>query len=83
MVVRRGSKSRTIKVSEFKAKCLVLMDEMERTCESVVITRNSKPIATLSPYKRRKRNVFGILIGRVLITGDIISPVGILDPSIN
>ncbi len=67
--------SRMMKASEFKAKCLALMDEVERTGQSVVITKNGKPIAELSPYKQRKRNVFVILEGRVFITGDIISPV--------
>jgi prevent-host-death family protein len=76
MAIRRTPKSRMIKASEFKTKFLALMDEVERTGESVVITKNGKPIAKLSPYKRRKRNVFGILKGRVFITGDIISPVG-------
>jgi prevent-host-death family protein len=67
--------SRMMKASEFKAKCLALMDEVERTGESVVITKNGKPIAELSPYKQRKRNAFGILKGRLFITGDIISPI--------
>src|ERR1044071_7512548 len=64
MAVRRTPKSRTIKASEFKAKCLALMDEVERRGESVMITRNGKPIAELSPYKqhkRRKRKLFGVL----------------------
>ena len=59
------------------------MDEVERTGESVVITKNGKPIAELSPYKQRKRNARGILKGRLFVTGDIISPVGIPDPSHN
>jgi len=67
--------SRMMKASEFKAKCLALMDEVERTGQRVVITKNGKPIAELGPYQQRKRNVFGILEGRVFITGDIISPV--------
>jgi prevent-host-death family protein len=83
MVAWRTPRSRRMKASEFKAKCLALIDEVERTGESVVITRNGKPITKLSPYKRRKRNAFGILRGRVFITGDIISPVGIPDPSPN
>jgi prevent-host-death family protein len=64
-----------MKASEFKAKCLALMDEVERTGESVVITKNGKPVAELSPYKQRKRNAFGILKDRLFITGDIISPI--------
>ena len=83
MVVRRTAKPRRMKASEFKATFLALMDEVERTGESVVITKNGKPVAELSPHTRRKRNAFGILKGRVFITGDIISPVGIPDPSIN
>ncbi len=69
--------SRMMKASEFKAKCLALMDEVERTGESVVITKKGKPIAELSPYKQRKRNARGILKGRLVVTGDIISPVGV------
>ena len=83
MAMRCTPKSRMIKASEFKTKCLALMAEIERTGESVVITKNGKPIAELSPYKQRKqrkRNAFGILKGRLFITGDIISPVGISDP---
>ena len=75
MAVRRTPKSRRMKASEFKAKFLALMDEVERTGESVVITKNGKPVAEFSPHKRRKRNAFGTLKGRVFITGDIISPV--------
>jgi prevent-host-death family protein len=69
--------SRMMKASEFKAKCLALMDEVERTGQSVVITKNGKPIAELGPYKQRKRNARGILKGRLTVTGDIISPIDI------
>ena len=69
--------SRVMKASEFKAKCLALMDEVERTGQSVVITKNGKPIAELSPYRQRKRNARGILKGRLTVTGDIISPIDI------
>jgi prevent-host-death family protein len=67
--------SRMMKASEFKAKCLALMDEVERTGQSVVITKNGKPIAELVPHRQRKRNALGILKGRLFITGDIISPI--------
>jgi prevent-host-death family protein len=69
--------SRMIKASEFKAKCLALMDEVERTGQSVVITKNGKPVAELSPHRPRKRNALGILEGRLLVTGDIISPIDV------
>ncbi len=40
---------KTIKASEFKATCLQLMDEVAKTGESVVITKNGKPVSLLVP----------------------------------
>ena len=34
---------KTIKASEFKAKCLSLMDEVEKNNEAIIITKNGKP----------------------------------------
>ena len=45
--------SRTIKASEFKAKCLALLDEVERTGETLVITKKGKPVAQVTPHKPR------------------------------
>lgn len=66
--------SRMIKASEFKAKCLALMDEVERTGQGVVITKKGKPVAELVPHRAGKQDAFGILKDRLFITGDIISP---------
>jgi len=66
-----------MKASEFKAKCLALIDEVERTGGRLVITRDGKPIAGLATHRSRKRNVRGILKGRLFITGDIISPIDV------
>ena len=68
---------RMIKASEFKAKCLAIMDEVERTGQAVVITKNGKPVAELVPHRPRKKNARGILKDRLFITGDIISPIDI------
>jgi len=66
---------RHIKVSEFKSKCLALMDEVARTGDAVVITKNGKPIVELVPHRPRKQNARGILKGELFIEGDIISPI--------
>ena len=63
-----------IKASEFKAKCLGLMDEVARTGESLVITKNGKPVATLVPYARKRASLAGLHRGSVRILGDIVSP---------
>ena len=44
----------TIKASEFKAKCLALMDEVARTGKPVVVTKNGKPVAELRPYSGKR-----------------------------
>ena len=69
--------ARTIKASEFKAKCLALVNEVQRTGQSMVITKNGKPVAELVPHRPRKRNACGILKDRLFITGDIISPIDV------
>lgn len=66
---------REMKASEFKAKCLQLMDEVAATGESVVITKNGKPVSRLVPYVDKPKSLFGIHRGAVEITGEIVSPV--------
>jgi prevent-host-death family protein len=69
--------TRIVKASEFKAKCLALMDEVARTGKTLVITKNGKPIAELGPHLPKKRNARGILKGELIIKGDIVSPLDV------
>jgi prevent-host-death family protein len=69
--------SRMIKASEFKAKCLGLLDEVERTGDRIVITKKGKPVADIVPHKPAQRSLLGLLKGRLEITGDIISPIDV------
>ena len=41
-----AGQSRTMKASEFKAKCLRLMDEVAEDGGEIVITKNGKPVAS-------------------------------------
>lgn len=67
----------TIQASEFKAKCLALMDEVARSGESIVITKNGKPVAELHPHRPpRAPSPIGLHGGQISITGDIVSPLG-------
>ena len=66
---------RTIKASEFKAKCLKIMDEVAESGEPVVITKHGTPVAELVPAKKRPKTLFGALKGTGAILGDIISPI--------
>ncbi len=69
--------SRMIQASEFKAKCLAVLDEVERTRQSVVITKRGKPVAELVPHTAPKLKARGILKGRMEVVGDIISPLDV------
>jgi prevent-host-death family protein len=65
-----------IQVSKFKAQCLRLLDEVNRTGESLTITRNGKPLAIINPITVTKtRANFGIAKETAKIKGDLITPV--------
>jgi prevent-host-death family protein len=64
-----------IKASEFKARCLKLMEQVATTREPLTITKNGKPIAQLGPVPAKApRGILGLHPqGRVL--GNIVGPV--------
>jgi prevent-host-death family protein len=65
---------RTVSAAEFKAKCLRLMDEVERSGEAIIVTKRGRPVAQLAPAPRRPKAIFGFLQGRMKIVGDIEGP---------
>lgn len=64
-----------ISAAEFKATCLELMDAVERTGESVVVTKRGRAVARLGPVRTRVRSAFGIMKGCIAVRGDIVAPV--------
>ncbi|PYV10137.1 MAG: type II toxin-antitoxin system prevent-host-death family antitoxin [Acidobacteria bacterium] len=65
----------SIPATEFKAKCLELMDRVAEGRETFVITKRGKPVAKLVPVERQpKDSIFGWLRGKGSITGDILGP---------
>ncbi len=63
---------KTISVSEFKAKCLRLIEDVHRQKYSLIITKKGKPIAEIRPYESGEKVS---LKDTVVFLGDIISPV--------
>jgi prevent-host-death family protein len=41
-----------LSASEFKAKCLACLSEIEQSGEPVIITRRGRPVAMLGPVKQ-------------------------------
>lgn len=70
----KTSASRTITASEFKEKCLELMDEVAETGEEIVVTKNGRPVAKLTPYREVPDFIFGRYQDKIIIHGDIVSP---------
>ena len=58
----------------FKTNCLSVMDEVQATHESVLITKHGKPVAKLVPASEQGDEIFGFLAGKGTITGDVDSP---------
>jgi prevent-host-death family protein len=66
-----------INISEFKAKCLALVEQVHKTKKPLRITKFGKPIAEVVPYvaENKRENWLGCMKGKMEIIGDIISPV--------
>ncbi|MBS1849383.1 MAG: type II toxin-antitoxin system prevent-host-death family antitoxin [Acidobacteria bacterium] len=69
-----------IPISEFKAKCLGLIEQVHKTRQPLRITRHGRPVAEVIPAgPDRTRNFVGDMVGTGKIVGDILSPVIELD----
>ena len=68
---------RTVKASEFKARCLKFMDEVAESGEEIVITKHGRPVSRLVPYRTKPETLFGIDRGRFEIVGEIGEPIDI------
>ena len=64
-----------IAISEFKTKCLAILDQVQKTRQPIRITRRGRPIAEVGPPKPiDNRDWIGSMKGRMEILGDIVSP---------
>jgi len=64
---------KTISITEFKAKCLSYIREVNEKGMHIIITKHGKTIAEVQPPARK--NEVNPLKGSVLMQKDIISPV--------
>src|SRR5262249_36778094 len=52
----RGSRPNQISAAEFKATCLDLMDEVDRTGAPIIVTKRGRAVAQLAPVRTRVRS---------------------------
>ncbi len=65
-----------VSISEFKAKCLGLIERVHKTRQPLRITRHGRPVAEVIPAgPNRKRKFLGDMVGTSEIVGDIVSPI--------
>jgi prevent-host-death family protein len=63
-----------IAISEFKAKCLAILDEVQKTKQSIRVTRRGRPIAEVAPPAPTNNRDWIGSMNEMKILGDIISP---------
>lgn len=68
---------RTIPASEFRAKCLKLIDEIQESGEEIVITKHGRPAAKLMPHAPKRRAPFGRDRHLVRFIGDVVTPLDV------
>ena len=68
---------REIAISKFKARCLSLLEEVNKTKTPLRVTRRGKAIADVIPAspEAEERSWIGFMSGSIEILGDIVSPV--------
>ena len=72
----------TVSATDFKAKCLALIDEMNRTKVPIVVTKRGRPVAEIYPVGGKPdaaKSFFGIMKGTVLRYDDPFAPA--IDPN--
>lgn len=74
---QRRYNMQTIKASEFKAKCLHLMDEVNETGEEIIITKNGRPVSRLLPYRKIPNSIFGLHKEKISSKDDLIAPLDV------
>jgi prevent-host-death family protein len=77
MADNRKNSIQEIAISEFKAKCLSLLEQVSKTKTPLRVTRRGKAIADVIPAspETEERSWIGSMSDSVEIIGDIVSPV--------
>ena len=65
---------RVVTATEFKAKCLALLDEVDEKGHLITVTKRGRPVATVQPVKKKPwKSLKGDWVGKLEIVGDIVN----------
>lgn len=68
---------KSVSATEFKSRCLALIDEVRRTRHPLQITRHGKPVAEIVPASAAAGRGSNPLEGSILFQDDLISPIAV------
>lgn len=64
---------KTVLISEFKAKCIQMLKDVQKNGQPLTVTLRGEPIVRVEPIRKEARRVrLGALKGSIEIRGDII-----------
>jgi antitoxin (DNA-binding transcriptional repressor) of toxin-antitoxin stability system len=73
-VIMKVMGQRVLSASEFKAKCLACLGDIEQSGDAITITRWGRPVAVLGPVKQSvRRSPRNSWAGKGKILGDIVN----------
>ncbi|AVP87964.1 antitoxin of toxin-antitoxin (TA) system Phd [Candidatus Phycorickettsia trachydisci] len=70
--------STTIGISQFKAHCLEIIDQLQRDQNEIIITKRDKPVAKVISLKKLEEeisSIFGMLKEKAEIKSDLIEAI--------
>lgn len=72
--VRKMARKQVVTATEFKAKCLALLDEVQQSGGTITVTKRGRPVAVVGPVgKRAWRSPANSWAGKAKIVGDIVN----------
>ena len=64
------TKEKTIPASEFKTKCLKILDRLGP--EGITVTKRGHPVARVIPVRKKTgKDFYGCMAGKISVKGDI------------
>jgi prevent-host-death family protein len=66
-----------IPASRFKAACLRLMDQVEKTRQPIIITKHGRPVAQLAPVPSDASSLFGYMKDTMSLRAEVMEPLGL------
>lgn len=68
-----AAQTQTIAISDFKARCLELLEGVRQRGEEIIVTKRGEAIARVTPARRSSGRLRGSMRHALVIRGDVVS----------